>query len=589
MFGEGEGEGGESGGRSMGEIVTVQLGGGANHVGSHFWNLLLEQKAQSQTQAKGNQQKQQQQQDFGVMLRETSRGVLPRACCFDLSGTVSTSYKMSAEYAGKDTDQTGTWSSDRMFVGLPSQAELQSRRDGAPVYTGYWDEYLNLSEETCWRSELVTCFPGFWHGVNAFDCFGDGLDLFSREDTREIAFDRIRRQVEGCDYLQGFQVLADDLSGFGHVCSEVLIHIRDEVTETKPLVVLGLRDHFAQDYVVQTNRSESKQAKLDCMNQTLATCKISELSDAHVVLDQGMMGPNTHLNSSSTNADGALMRLYEVSAMGACAVDSLTLGCRLMGDRGVGSLRDVVQSFTSGRNNKCSLTWCAADVRPYDAFKPPLSFTSLIGQFTTNDRSHSNSNSNRQQKRFYSNSLSECYVLRGVKQSRRETIGTQGEAQEWLVARWKEMEMEINRGDVAMCPRKFVTDPSAHPLPYHFPTTQVLLQNNKINKDMNGNDAAGIGGGGGGSSALAGQVSSLSSVIQFSCNAKMGKHLGKLAEDFKKVCAAPAMSSMLSNWQLDKADCEEMVETLKSMRDSYTSDDLFSCANQSSSSSEAED
>ena len=167
------------------------------------------------------------------------------------------------------------------------------------------------------------------------------------------------------------------------------------------------------------------------------------------------------------------------------------------------------------------------------------------------------------------------------------------------------MEFEIGRGDVAMCPRKFVTDPSAQPLPYHFPTTQVLSQNNKHNIDsnniMNSNDAAagigtGIGGGDSGSSAsalgalAAGQVSSLSSVIQFSCNAKMmGKHFGKLAGDFKKVCTAPAMSSMLCNWQLDKEDCEEMVETLKSMRDSYTSDGLLSCVSQSCSGSEGED
>ena len=85
--------------------------------------------------------------------------------------------------------------------------------------------------------------------MNAFDCYGDGLELFSREDTRESVFDQIRRQVEDCDYLQGLQILADDLSGFGHVCREVLLHVREEVTETKPLVVVGSRNQFAQDYV----------------------------------------------------------------------------------------------------------------------------------------------------------------------------------------------------------------------------------------------------------------------------------------------------------------------------------------------------
>ena len=87
MFGGEEG----GGGRSMGEIVTVQLGGGSNHLGSHLWNLVLEQKAQSHnSDAKEKRPSvQQQQQDFGVMLRETSRGVVPRTCCFDLSGSSS--------------------------------------------------------------------------------------------------------------------------------------------------------------------------------------------------------------------------------------------------------------------------------------------------------------------------------------------------------------------------------------------------------------------------------------------------------------------------------------------------------------------
>ena len=146
--------------------------------------------------------------------------------------------------------------------------------------------------------------------------------------------------------------------------------------------------------------------------------------------------------------------------------------------------------------------------------------------------------------------------------------------------------MEMGRGDVAMCPRKFVTDPLAQPLPFHFPTKHLLCSSeNKIPGEDHQADAGADAGG----FAAATHATSLSSVIQFSCNAKMGKHLGTLAEDFKKVCASPAMCSMLSNWQLDKADCEEMLETLKSMRDAYKSDDMFSCLSQSSSCSEGED
>ena len=43
----------------------------------------------------------------------------------------------------------------------------------------------------------------------------------------------------------------------------MLAHIRDEITETKPLVVVGMRGPFAQDYAVQVGRSEAKQSAID--------------------------------------------------------------------------------------------------------------------------------------------------------------------------------------------------------------------------------------------------------------------------------------------------------------------------------------
>ena len=66
---------------SSDEIVTLQLGGGANYLGSHLWNLVLEQQA-----ADGGRAGNSSTQNFNVVLRETKGGHLPRTCCFDLSG-----------------------------------------------------------------------------------------------------------------------------------------------------------------------------------------------------------------------------------------------------------------------------------------------------------------------------------------------------------------------------------------------------------------------------------------------------------------------------------------------------------------------
>lgn len=371
--------------------------------------------------------------------------------------------------------------------------------------------------------------------MNAFDSFGDGIDLFSREDVREAAFDRIRLQAEGCDYLQGFQVLADDLSGFGHVCSEMLLHIRDEVTETKPLVVVGLRESFAQDYVVQMGRSETKQRNIDCINRALATCKLSEVSDVHLVLDT--------IGTSSQDTKAAV-KLYDASALGACLVDSLILGCRLGGDRSAGTLQDVVGSLNP-KGGKCSLVSCSADMRPFDAIDS-LSLRSLTSMCPT---SH-----------LYRQPHSECYIMRGIKKGRRErALSSQAEAQEWFVSQWKAAAEEKGLHDMALCPRAFIVDPSAVPLPFNFPMAGVL-------------DPAVS------SAPTSLGASSLASVARFSSSQAMGKDMSRLCSDFKKVClspGSPSVNSMLQAWDLGKEECEEILETLETLRGSYDNEFAF--------------
>ena len=154
-----------------GEVVTLQLGGGANHAGSHLWNLVLEQQRRTEGQ------------DFGVLLRESNAGDrLPRAAIFDLSGTVSTSYGSSAGGGGVEE----TWSSDRVYSSLPSDGGASGAGDFSDTgYRGYWDEYLCLSPHSRWRSQLVTCFPGYWHKVPSIRP-ARGLD--ARSDIRRPRF-----------------------------------------------------------------------------------------------------------------------------------------------------------------------------------------------------------------------------------------------------------------------------------------------------------------------------------------------------------------------------------------------------------------
>ena len=96
------------------------------------------------------------------------------------AGTVSTSYGDIEDVSSESAlDQHDTWSSDRFQVSLPSAAEDETgaSRKEEEHYRGYWDEYLNLSPHLSWRSQLVTCFPGFWHKVTESTSLSLSLSL----------------------------------------------------------------------------------------------------------------------------------------------------------------------------------------------------------------------------------------------------------------------------------------------------------------------------------------------------------------------------------------------------------------------------
>eukprot|EP00967_Tisochrysis_lutea_P052194 scaffold64642_cov21-Tisochrysis_lutea.AAC.1 len=74
----------------------------------------------------------------------------------------------------------------------------------------------------------VYTLPGLWHGSTSFAGFGDGSGLLEGKDGAEIReelSERVRNLGEACDLLQGFQMLVDDLSGFGGIAT----HLAEEV------------------------------------------------------------------------------------------------------------------------------------------------------------------------------------------------------------------------------------------------------------------------------------------------------------------------------------------------------------------------
>jgi len=120
----------------------------------------------------------------------------------------------------------------------------------------YWTDYLKAQLHP--RSAVLV--PGVWHGVHALDGYGAGgggsaagggrgagggaggaLSGGAAAGAAEAAVDALRRWGEACDRLQGLQVLADDMTGFGALGAAVLREATDDLFPRRPVLYFSLR------------------------------------------------------------------------------------------------------------------------------------------------------------------------------------------------------------------------------------------------------------------------------------------------------------------------------------------------------------
>ena len=76
--------------------------------------------------------------------------------------------------------------------------------------------------------------------MDAFGGFGEGVAWAETNDRREDLRDVARRWAEECDRLQGFQVFAEDLGGFGGLAYATLEELKDEYPR-QPAWLFSLR------------------------------------------------------------------------------------------------------------------------------------------------------------------------------------------------------------------------------------------------------------------------------------------------------------------------------------------------------------
>ena len=217
-----------------------------------------------------------------------------------------------------------------------------------------WTDFSKAS----FHSRSAFLLDGVWSGVDAFGGFGEGVSWADACDRREDLRDVARRWAEECDRMQGFQVFAEDLGGFGGLAAATLEELKDEYPR-QPAWLFSLRPPLpssreAREEGRRTDSSAAaaaEAARYFLLNDALATATLAPLCDAYVPL-----GAETAAGSRATDAlppgffgaDGR--NRFRASALAAAFADVAGTSWRARGPTcapGARDLRDVARHLSA--------------------------------------------------------------------------------------------------------------------------------------------------------------------------------------------------------------------------------------------------
>lgn len=270
----------------MKEIITVQVGGFSNYVGSHFWNFQDELLGLAEN---GNEDPAFKNTglDMDVLYRlgETSQGIptyTPRLLSIDSRGSlgaVRASGSLYEETSLSNASSVLSWGGTvAKYISQPcekneflqsleeeedrnqniSRSEssnnqnniatqlngIQNRKqqDRAHIEclengVQYWTDYSKVQFHPLSLYEI----QGLWKDITPFDDYGSGRGIVTESSQAEELSNRLRFFAEECDHMQGFQFLVDDSCGFASIAGDFLEILVDEYVRT-PVVMYTTRD-----------------------------------------------------------------------------------------------------------------------------------------------------------------------------------------------------------------------------------------------------------------------------------------------------------------------------------------------------------
>ncbi|KAI9261367.1 tubulin domain-containing protein [Helicostylum pulchrum] len=320
----------------MREILTIQLGSIANHVGTHFWNAQEEYFNYSESNESHTQEL-----NHDVLYRsgETSNGVTtytPRTLIYDLKGGFGSMQKYNRLFNADDDHQQVTWEQgvnriDRSISKSQYQHELdRMETENDPNVNldivqqldssvNNWSDYNRIYYHP--RSVNPITTHQMDNEITPFDNYTIGRQSYNEnEKEMDIFEDNFRFFVEECDNLQGFQIFTDVDDAFGGFTESLLDNIRDEYLKT-PIMTYGLSDSHAE---YRTDRHKQK----IILNRAFGMTRLAELSSMYIPIYTPTMAATKNSGLSPYLYFDEYSR-YHTSAIIAAAIETNSLPYRL--------------------------------------------------------------------------------------------------------------------------------------------------------------------------------------------------------------------------------------------------------------------
>lgn len=297
----------------MREVVSVQIGGYANYVGAHFWNLQDESLARH-PDAGGLVEL-----SSDVLFRRAARPnatlpYAPRLQIIDMSGSFGAlapetglvrprEAGQAPARAADTTPDSVAWDGqleryEKALVPLNRyQLALEQEDAGAEGVQGeetgsvsvdvedfgletnvkYWSDYTKVR----FHSRSCYALPGLHYGVHPFSLFDEGTAVAS-ERCLEDVYEGLRFFVEECEHLGGLAITCDVFGGFSGFCQRYIAFLREEFGASLPMMVFGAGSEPAQSGP-DPPAAQAAYAR-SALNESLLAVSLSEMDVQYIPL-----------------------------------------------------------------------------------------------------------------------------------------------------------------------------------------------------------------------------------------------------------------------------------------------------------------